>query len=202
MQVEWTAHRFSGGALALDLTNTVVLRADALRSFDRFDDPDEIPRFAAAASDFRAQELGGRRLSVELAGELHGRMTGLREAVDRHFRSVAQAGEIDLGAYGAMLGACASGLEGRMDRVGGHGRPFGDPNTPLELEAAVALSALALTALPAGRIRICRNCRWLFVDRSRNASRLWCDMTVCGNRNKARRHYARRRDERGGHAND
>jgi predicted RNA-binding Zn ribbon-like protein len=32
-------------------------------------------------------------------------------------------------------------------------------------------------------------CAWLFVDTSRNKSRRWCDMTTCGNRAKARRHY-------------
>ena len=43
------------------------------------------------------------------------------------------------------------------------------------------------------RLRICPNCNWLFIDRSRNASRLWCDMAVCGNRRKASRHYRRRK---------
>jgi predicted RNA-binding Zn ribbon-like protein len=43
-------------------------------------------------------------------------------------------------------------------------------------------------------VKICSNCHWLFVDRSRNRTRVWCDMRVCGNRAKARRHYARRRE--------
>ncbi len=37
MAVEWTEHRFAGGALALDTANTVVMRGDP-RGFDRFDD--------------------------------------------------------------------------------------------------------------------------------------------------------------------
>ena len=60
MAVAWTRHRFSGGTLALDTANTVVLRGDPLRSFDRFDDPAEIARFAEAASRFRGDELAGR----------------------------------------------------------------------------------------------------------------------------------------------
>jgi len=42
-----------------------------------------------------------------------------------------------------------------------------------------------------GRIRECASadCTWLFVDESRNRSRRWCDMSSCGNRMKARRHY-------------
>jgi predicted RNA-binding Zn ribbon-like protein len=45
------------------------------------------------------------------------------------------------------------------------------------------------------RIRECSSaeCTMLFVDESRNSSRRWCDMNSCGNRMKARRHYARTR---------
>ncbi len=38
-------------------------------------------------------------------------------------------------------------------------------------------------------------CSWLFLDTSRNRSRLWCSMEDCGNRAKARRHYARKQKE-------
>ncbi|MGI8552546.1 MAG: CGNR zinc finger domain-containing protein [Dehalococcoidia bacterium] len=43
------------------------------------------------------------------------------------------------------------------------------------------------------RIRQCANeqCLWLFVDQSKSGSRRWCDMTSCGNRAKARRHYSK-----------
>jgi predicted RNA-binding Zn ribbon-like protein len=45
------------------------------------------------------------------------------------------------------------------------------------------------------RLRECANvdCRWLFVDRSRNRSRRWCDMQNCGNVMKARRYRERSR---------
>lgn len=38
------------------------------------------------------------------------------------------------------------------------------------------------------RIKICpaEDCLWAFYDRSRNRSRTWCSMRVCGNREKAR----------------
>jgi predicted RNA-binding Zn ribbon-like protein len=38
------------------------------------------------------------------------------------------------------------------------------------------------------RLKACRSdtCRWAFVDHARNRSRQWCDMRVCGNREKAR----------------
>jgi predicted RNA-binding Zn ribbon-like protein len=38
------------------------------------------------------------------------------------------------------------------------------------------------------RLKACRSdtCRWAFIDNARNRSRQWCDMAVCGNREKAR----------------
>ncbi len=193
MQVAWTAHRFSGGALALDVTNTVVLRGDPERSFDRFDDAEEIGRFADAATIFRADELAGRPLDVKRGEEPRSAVIELRESIDRLFRDAVTRGALSVDAYADMLGRCAEALAGCRGDIGRPGMPFGDPGSPLAFEAGVALSALSLTEPQTlSRIRICRNCRWLFVDRSRNSSRVWCDMTVCGNRTKARRHYRRR----------
>lgn len=44
------------------------------------------------------------------------------------------------------------------------------------------------------RLRHCANpaCRWLFVDRSKNHSRVWCDMASCGSRAKMSRYRSRR----------
>jgi predicted RNA-binding Zn ribbon-like protein len=41
-------------------------------------------------------------------------------------------------------------------------------------------------------VRACGNpeCRWLFLDTSKNHTRRWCDMKICGNRMKARRFKA------------
>jgi predicted RNA-binding Zn ribbon-like protein len=194
MAVTWTQHRFSGGALALDAANTVVLRGDAARTFDRFDDPAEIARFAEAASNFRFEELGGRALAVANPSKIAPAVLAIRETTDRLFRGVASEGSVATAALPDFLEACAAGLRGDDSSVGAPGKPFGDPSTPIALEAALAISALSL--LPPEnlrRLRICRNCNWLFVDRSRNGSRLWCDMAVCGNRQKAKRHYRRRK---------
>jgi predicted RNA-binding Zn ribbon-like protein len=42
------------------------------------------------------------------------------------------------------------------------------------------------------RLRTCASetCRWLFLDTSKNRTRRWCDMKICGNRAKARRYSA------------
>ena len=41
-------------------------------------------------------------------------------------------------------------------------------------------------------LRACEkpDCRWLFLDTSKNHTRRWCDMKICGNRMKARRFKA------------
>jgi len=44
------------------------------------------------------------------------------------------------------------------------------------------------------RVRACAasDCGWWFVDDTKNHSRRWCDMTLCGNREKLRRFRARK----------
>lgn len=65
----------------------------------------------------------------------------------------------------------------------------------LELPA-LRVTAAALSLLknpPAVRIKTCpgQNCGWKFLDQSKNKSRRWCDMSVCGNVAKARKYRAR-----------
>lgn len=59
--------------------------------------------------------------------------------------------------------------------------------------AVLSSTAELLASERVGRIRECASadCTWLFIDDSRNRSRRWCDMSTCGNRMKARRHYQR-----------
>ncbi|MFL6120189.1 CGNR zinc finger domain-containing protein [Actinophytocola sp.] len=47
------------------------------------------------------------------------------------------------------------------------------------------------------RVKICPadDCRWAFYDHSRNHSRTWCSMQVCGNREKARTWRRRSEDQ-------
>lgn len=74
---------------------------------------------------------------------------------------------------------------------------WGWPEQPSDAELplwALALSASDLmTSEAANRVRACDNpeCRWLFLDTSKNHTRRWCDMKLCGNRMKARRFKAR-----------
>lgn len=45
------------------------------------------------------------------------------------------------------------------------------------------------------RLKLCRSeaCQWAFYDASKNRSRAWCSMEVCGNRQKTRSYRARHR---------
>jgi predicted RNA-binding Zn ribbon-like protein len=73
---------------------------------------------------------------------------------------------------------------------------WGQSGNDLELPVwMLAQSAAELITSPAlDRLRACcsETCRWLFLDTSKNHSRRWCDMKICGNRMKARRFNARR----------
>lgn len=196
MAVEWNAHRFSGGALALSAANTVVMRLDPGKMFDRFDDADELPRFAAAATVHCAAEFDGATIAV--ADPAHDKATviAVREAVDRLFRHQARDGVHASAALADLLAIGAKALAGFDADLPVVGTESGNGPRDLPLSAAMTLSALSLLRREmAGRIKICPNCAWLFVDKSRNAARLWCDMAVCGNRAKAKRHYRRRKTE-------
>jgi predicted RNA-binding Zn ribbon-like protein len=68
-----------------------------------------------------------------------------------------------------------------------------------ELLAPVLWSAADLVLAPAtAPLRCCANpqCRWLFLDTSKGATRRWCAMSACGNRAKVRRHAQRQRARR------
>jgi predicted RNA-binding Zn ribbon-like protein len=59
----------------------------------------------------------------------------------------------------------------------------------------IALSVVALLSqTDLSRVKQCpgRDCGWLFVDRTKNGARRWCEMEVCGNRAKQRRLRARK----------
>ena len=65
--------------------------------------------------------------------------------------------------------------------------------TPFRKLASAALDLL--TSEEVNKLGACSNpeCRWLFLDGSKNKGRRWCDMKLCGNRIKARRYRGRQR---------
>jgi predicted RNA-binding Zn ribbon-like protein len=192
MTFDWNAHRFSGGVLALDLANTVIFRGDPERSLDRFDDPVELPRFAEAAAIFRIGEWGKVQFHPPLAQKGVEALIGIREVINSLFRSAANEDGLkaeDLSTF-LRIGSdlVCNEPEGRDLRL----PSLSEKKRELSLGAAAFLSAMRLLdPVRLERIKACPNCYWLYFDESRNRSRRWCDMNVCGNRAKARRHYNR-----------
>jgi predicted RNA-binding Zn ribbon-like protein len=193
MTFDWNAHRFSGGVLALDLANTVIYRETPERSLDRFADPDELSRFAAAASHFRKGEWGNALFRSPLLPRERAALISVRESINELFRSAASGSGLKPAHLSEFLRlaselVCDEPAEQDIELPEPH-----EKRRELSLGAAAVLSALRLCE-PARlkRIKICPNCHWLFLDESRNSSRRWCDMSVCGNRAKAKRHYRRK----------
>jgi hypothetical protein len=82
---------------------------------------------------------------------------------------------------------------GGLRAIGGGVRVELAPDGPVLVSGDAVGAVLAAGARLAmlgqwERVKICaaENCRSAFFDRSRNRSRTWCSMRVCGNRTKAR----------------
>lgn len=180
MSFTWTAHRFAGGALALDVANSVILRNEPKKSVDRFAVLGQIDGFCEAA----VLLSGERELFPVLLppSSLNQRvLIDLREATDLYFRKLAEDELDDDKALADLLLASANAVRNA-------------PNKQC-LENSTARSVLALlSGANRKRIRVCENCGWLFIDRSKNRSRVWCDMSVCGNRKKAAKYYRRKKE--------
>ncbi|PRY02622.1 CGNR zinc finger domain-containing protein [Allonocardiopsis opalescens] len=78
--------------------------------------------------------------------------------------------------------------------------PAADPGAePVEAGLARVVAAVAAAQSDGTwtRVKLCAtaDCRWAFVDTSKNRSRTWCSMRVCGNRAKTRAYRARGRDD-------
>ncbi|NKZ05089.1 CGNR zinc finger domain-containing protein [Actinomadura latina] len=71
--------------------------------------------------------------------------------------------------------------------------PPGTAAAGLARLAAAIMDSVAAGTWP--RLKACQEdtCRWAFLDTSKNRSRAWCSMRVCGNRTKTRAYRARRR---------
>jgi predicted RNA-binding Zn ribbon-like protein len=191
-----------GGHPALDLVNSLDNRF-------REDGPDEM--LASYADLLRFLEESGllsrqhvRALNETVAPEAAAQ--ALRSAHDLReataavlYSSVArkEPGQQDIAVLEKHFLDAARHRELQWGRAGfawAWGRHESEPGLPVWI-LAESVSDILLSPDMA-RVRTCAadTCRWLFLDTSKNHTRRWCNMKVCGNRMKARR-FQERRDQ-------
>lgn len=192
---------FSGGRLCLDFANT-GRRPRGVLEWDDLSDYQDLVAWSQqtgilSANDARALVTGAADQPGR-AGSVVGGARDLREAIYRVFSAVA-AGQTPAATEVSVLSDAATSAW-THHRIAPSDAGFAwelvlDPGS-LELPLwPVARSAAELiTSADLTSVRECalETCSWLFLDRSKNHSRRWCDMKSCGNRSKARRHYRRR----------
>lgn len=190
-----------GGAPALDFTNTVSWTTpeptnERLRSY-----ADLVRWTGEAGLADPGEVLSLRRLasaSPPEADRVFGHALELREALHGLFGSQAAGSQPDGAAVNRLNRFMGRALERLTlgSRTGG-GWSWGwnereDLERPLWRIAWSAAQLLTSEDLPALKRCAADQCGWVFLDRSRNHARRWCDMKVCGNNEKARRFYRRR----------
>jgi predicted RNA-binding Zn ribbon-like protein len=108
----------------------------------------------------------------------------LYSAIDNRPPAEASLQRLSSYCHDAQDARILSWREGRLVWTLNRRRAPEFPLWKLSIEAATLLASEQ-----SSKIRACSNpeCRWLFLDTSRNDSRRWCDMKLCGNRIKARR---------------
>jgi predicted RNA-binding Zn ribbon-like protein len=198
--------KLRGGDVSLDFVNTLGWRltghpGEYLRSYE------DLLDWSRQAGLLALEEKEGlfrqATLDPEGAQKTLSRAIALREEIHRlisaHIAGESQD-ENDLSALNRELSIALSHLrvmpaDGAYswgwDRSGDEGK------TPLDspLWRVAQSAAQLLTSEKLGRVKLCagEGCGWIFLDESRNSSRRWCDSRDCGNRERVRRHLARKR---------
>jgi predicted RNA-binding Zn ribbon-like protein len=136
----------------------------------------------AAAAALRAARGLREALAVVLYGNLDGRPAPQKviRALERHFQAASRHREL-------RWRPPAPGTPGGTGIAWQWGRFASRAALPVWILSQAA--AQLLLSDEAQRVRACgaQTCRWLFLDTSKNHTRRWCNMKVCGNRMKARR---------------
>lgn len=193
----------SGGHPALDFVNTLDERpADPPR--ERLRAYEDLLRFGRQSGvlDDRAARALARVARAEpgSAARALGAAIALRENLFRLLHSHSVGGRRDRDALEFLDRAARRAYQHRRLVLSSEeARWIWNDETAEAIVWRLADSAISLvTSDLLSRVRTCEGsgCLWLFLDMSRQRNRRWCDMTVCGNRAKARRHYELRR--RGG----
>jgi predicted RNA-binding Zn ribbon-like protein len=197
------SHEFelTGGALCLDFANTVGDRP--VSHEEHLHDYDDLLSWSRQAGALPAEQIAElEREAVRhprKARAAFRRALELRETLFRIFGGLA-AGERptakDVRILNVELANALPHLE-ICEEPDCFDWSWSGPSDALDrpLWPVVRSAADLLTSNEVPVIRECASetCSWLFVDRSRTRRRRWCDMSTCGNRAKAKRHYERKK---------
>lgn len=192
------------GQVCLDLVNTLDWRTgDAPREL--LNSYSDLLRWARHTGLIKDREA--RKLTLAAAQRPHKasdalkRSVALRETLFRVFSAVAagKPGEAsDVEFLNRNLSDALSRLRLKPEREE-YVWSWSGSEVDLErvLWPVIRAAGELLTSPELRLLRQCpgEGCAWLFLDTSRNKSRRWCAMEVCGNRSKARRHYEQIRAE-------
>jgi predicted RNA-binding Zn ribbon-like protein len=195
---------FSGGNLCLDFANTVNNRLSERRKdlLASYGDLLHWGQEAGVVSLKSAERL--RRLAEEAPGHAKSALRSAaqtREAIYTLFTAVAERRSVP----GAALGTLNTTLQQASEhaQIMQKNRHFSwewvlpEENLESVVWPVARAAAQLLTSDDLSLVRECAadDCAWLFLDTTKNHRRRWCDMKTCGNRDKARRYYARTRKE-------
>lgn len=186
-----------GGHLALDFVNSTNRRATSIYR-DCLETPDYFIfwcRYLGLVNN--RQSLRLRALSPQRKGRLLCEAYNLRELLNKIFHAYLERKPVASGL--AHLNEILKGLNDwrSLDKTatGFEWQCHFDETYPKSLLAPLAFAGAELLDSPELRqLKACPppdGCNWLFLDRSRNGSRVWCSMEMCGNRTKLRRYRAR-----------
>ena len=190
----------SGGNLALDFANTVSKRPtpEAKEWLNQYRD---LLSFGNQSGVFPPRVFERIYVMAAQAPELAERVLReairLREALFAIFSAVAGKSAVPANALAILtLAAQNVGSHGRLLHKGGRFQwEWTGMESSLEsvLWPVTRAAADLLLSEELKNLRICASdaCAWLFLDKTKNHRRRWCDMKSCGNRVKAKRHYDR-----------
>jgi predicted RNA-binding Zn ribbon-like protein len=184
----------AGNALCLDFTNTVNVRPVPVR--DYVSSYPDLLAWTEHAGGLPSSVVRGLR-RAEGGEAVLGRALALRDTVYAVFAAIAGKQAPPARDLGILSEAYTDALAHAVLRGDGSAGYHLDWN-PADLGRAeaplwpVARSAgdLLLSG-PLERIGQCPSCGWLFLDTSRNGTRRWCNMAVCGSRDKMARYRSR-----------
>ncbi len=192
----------SGNWLCLDFTHTLDDRYSShpRELLGSYHDLVFWSQYVHILKDEQAQRLFEEAASrpAEASAALK-RAIDVREVIYRVFLAIAEGvapEEVDLISLNAALAEALSHAC-IVSRGGSFVLDWAGKEDALDviLWEAMRSAADLLTTEELSAVRACaaEDCRWLFLDTSKNRSRRWCDMKTCGNRNKAHRHYERKK---------